>query len=123
MYTKEEPGRFDCYANAEPDEPMFILLGRDPLAPYVVEMWAYLRRQYEGGQDVHNDKAQDADKCAAEMKRYLSSVGRRTPMISTDITYCEDVSMDELKGRGFQRIDPDRNLERDIAEHYKPHTP
>ena len=26
---KENPGRFDCYANALPDEPMFVLLARE----------------------------------------------------------------------------------------------
>ena len=25
MGTKNEPGEFDCYAAAEPDEPMFII--------------------------------------------------------------------------------------------------
>lgn len=33
MGTKNNPGAFDCYANAEPDEPMFVLLGRDKHAP------------------------------------------------------------------------------------------
>ena len=28
MGTKNNPGRFDCYGNAEPDEPIFVLLGR-----------------------------------------------------------------------------------------------
>jgi hypothetical protein len=31
MGTKSNPGPFDCYAKAEPDEPMFVLLARDPL--------------------------------------------------------------------------------------------
>lgn len=31
MGTKNNPGAFDCYANAEPDEPMFVLLARDLL--------------------------------------------------------------------------------------------
>lgn len=30
MGTKNNPGKFDCYNNALPDEPMFILLARDP---------------------------------------------------------------------------------------------
>lgn len=30
MGTKSNPTQFDCYANALPDEPMFILLARDP---------------------------------------------------------------------------------------------
>lgn len=40
MGSKNEPGNFDCYANALPDEPMFILLGRDPSAPDLVDRWA-----------------------------------------------------------------------------------
>lgn len=43
MGTKRNPGDFDCYANAEPDEPMFVLLGRDPLAPALVELWRAIR--------------------------------------------------------------------------------
>jgi hypothetical protein len=43
MGTKNNPGTFDCYANAEPDEPMFVLLARDPAAPYLVRRWAGLR--------------------------------------------------------------------------------
>lgn len=40
MGTKNKPGEFDCYENAHPDEPMFILLARDPLAPDLVRRWA-----------------------------------------------------------------------------------
>lgn len=43
MGTKNNPGRFDCYANAEPDEPMFILLARDRLAPHLTAIWAAVR--------------------------------------------------------------------------------
>ncbi len=43
MGTKQRPGSFDCYANALPDEPMFILLGRDPLAPFLVSVWSAVR--------------------------------------------------------------------------------
>lgn len=43
MGTKNDPGKFDCYANAEPDEPMFILLARDTSAPAIVEQWARMR--------------------------------------------------------------------------------
>lgn len=41
--TKNNPGPFNCYERAEPDEPMFVLLGRDPCASFVVEFWAMLR--------------------------------------------------------------------------------
>jgi len=40
MGTKEAPGIFDCYKEAKPNEPMFVLLGRDPRAPALVRAWA-----------------------------------------------------------------------------------
>lgn len=43
MATKAHPGNFDCHANAEPHEPLFILLARDPLAAPLVAMWAAAR--------------------------------------------------------------------------------
>lgn len=39
MGTKNEPGRFDCYAQAEPDEPNLTLLARDLAAPLAVREW------------------------------------------------------------------------------------
>lgn len=44
MGTKNNPGSYDCYANAEPDEPMFVLLARDKEAPYLVRQWAAHRK-------------------------------------------------------------------------------
>lgn len=43
MGTKRHPAPNDCYAKAEPDEPMFTLLARDPLAPDLIRLWAALR--------------------------------------------------------------------------------
>ena len=43
MGTKNNPGEFDCYANALPDEPMFILLARDPDFYRLVRKWARKR--------------------------------------------------------------------------------
>ncbi len=43
MATKNNPSEYDCYANAEPDEPMFVLLGRDKHAPTLVWLWSTLR--------------------------------------------------------------------------------
>lgn len=43
MGTKNNPGKFDCHASAEDDEPLFTLLARDPLAPYLVAAWAEMR--------------------------------------------------------------------------------
>lgn len=44
MGTKNNPGKFDCYNNALPDEPMFILLARDPSFNKLVHRWARERR-------------------------------------------------------------------------------
>ena len=44
MGTKRSPGAYDCYANAKPDEPMFVLLGRDERAPALVHAWAAVSR-------------------------------------------------------------------------------
>lgn len=43
MATKNNPGNYDCYENALPDEPMFILLARDRNAPSLVDAWAAAR--------------------------------------------------------------------------------
>lgn len=44
MGTKREPGKYDCMNAAEPDEPIFVLLGRDPEAAATVRQWSHLRR-------------------------------------------------------------------------------
>jgi hypothetical protein len=48
MGTKKDPGNHDCYAKAAPDEPMFILLARDPIAPLLIRIWADLKSQLDG---------------------------------------------------------------------------
>lgn len=45
MGTKNSPAAFDCYANALPDEPMFVLLARDPEFHRLVMKWAKKRSQ------------------------------------------------------------------------------
>jgi hypothetical protein len=40
MGTKNSPGKFDCYAKASDDEPLFVLLARDRSAPAIVRAWA-----------------------------------------------------------------------------------
>jgi hypothetical protein len=43
MSAKNNPGRFDCYANALADEPMFVLLARDPDFYRLVMEWVKRR--------------------------------------------------------------------------------
>lgn len=63
MATKNNPGKFDCYANADPDEPMFVLLARDKHAVALIWLWCTLR-------ELDNEdptKVADARACADEM--------------------------------------------------------
>lgn len=56
MGTKNKPGKFDCFAAALPDEPMFTLLGRDVLAAPLVRLWAALReRDLRAAENAVND--------------------------------------------------------------------
>jgi hypothetical protein len=64
--TKNNPGNFDCYTNAEPDEPMFILLARDIGAPALVDAWAAERER--AGEDP--TKVKEAQDCADAMRRW-----------------------------------------------------
>jgi hypothetical protein len=66
MSTKNNPGKFDCYAKAFANEPMFILLGRDKLAPDLVRQWA--ERRLEEGED--REKVSEAFDCARAMEKW-----------------------------------------------------
>jgi len=73
MATKNNPGKFDCYANALRDEPMFILLARDPLAPELVEEWAVRRySDIAKGLRPESDMAmvEEAQRLAFEMREW-----------------------------------------------------
>jgi hypothetical protein len=75
MGSKNNPGAFDCYAAAEPDEPMFVLLGRDPLASDLVEIWARRRAGSRGAYlEAHagggDPKVREALECARAMERW-----------------------------------------------------
>jgi hypothetical protein len=64
MGTKKNPGTFDCYANAEDDEPMFVLLARDVRAPEVIELWCQLSE----AKGTDPEKIKEARKCISEMR-------------------------------------------------------
>lgn len=42
MGTKNNPGQFDCYTKAHPDEPLFVLRAKDPFGADMVSLWAAL---------------------------------------------------------------------------------
>lgn len=73
MGTKNNPGQFDCYESALPDEPMFVLLARDPWAPDLVEEWAVKRmRDIALGIRPFSDLSMvdEAQSCARNMREW-----------------------------------------------------
>lgn len=74
MGTKNNPGAFDCYANANPDEPMFVLLARDKHAPTLVWLWALLRELEQ--EDA--SKVAEARDCVEDMLQWQVANGRKT---------------------------------------------
>jgi len=67
MGTKLNPGKYDCYHKAKPDEPMFTLLARDPDAPMLVELWARIKLRVGEGT---TEKLGEAVQCAEAMREW-----------------------------------------------------
>lgn len=68
MSTKDNPGAFDYYAKAAPDEPMFVLLARDVVAPNIILAWIEARSKRVSSTDV--EQIAEALECAAAMIRW-----------------------------------------------------
>ena len=73
MGTKLKPGKFDCYMNAEPDEPMFVLLARDRHAPTLIWLWAAMR-ELEGETPA---QVAEARQCVSAMLEWQAVNGRK----------------------------------------------
>lgn len=73
MATKNNPGKYDCYQRAAPDEPLFVLLGRDPTAFIVVQFWADVRERMGR---TEPEKLRDARSCADSMKKWAIVRGK-----------------------------------------------
>lgn len=78
MGTKRRPGRYDCHAKAAPDEPLFTLLARDPLAPGLVDLWAALRNHDWGG----------AQQCLARLHERAERLARERPEKIAEAMQC-----------------------------------
>ncbi|MCK5615395.1 hypothetical protein KAR91_76735 [Candidatus Pacearchaeota archaeon] len=68
MSTLNNPGPHDCLKKVHPDEPIFVLCARDPLAPRCVRKWAYDALQRNDGTKI--DKINEALKTADEMEEW-----------------------------------------------------
>lgn len=87
MATKNNPGKFDCYAAAHPNEPIFILRANDELAASIVRIWAMIRDdaspsairdRVEVARGIIRNKPQmnpekfdEAMKCASDMDKWV----------------------------------------------------
>lgn len=78
MGTKNHPGQFDCYANAHPDEPMFVLLGRDPAAALAVTFWRAVKMEMRknGDSDITDEKLDEARECSVAMEWWAKREGK-----------------------------------------------
>ena len=82
MGTKNSPSRYDAMAKAEPDEPYFVLLGRDHSAAELVRQWATKRHaEGEAGEVV-----MEALGVAAEMDKFNMAYHARVapPVVEGD---------------------------------------
>lgn len=80
MGTKNEPGAYDCYANALADEPLFVLLARDPDAPALLELWAAMREvRVNEGRSPRSDlfMLNEARRCAENRRQWRHDNGGR----------------------------------------------
>ena len=82
MATKNNPGAFDYYENAE---PMFVLLARDKDAPRLVSAWAD-QREKDGEKP---EKVAEARACALAMIRFRKTraarLGIADPYVICDV--------------------------------------
>jgi hypothetical protein len=72
MWSKNTPGPFDRYAEAESEEPLFVLRGSDPVAFLLASLWV-------GAHDVMGDNAPaaavDAAQCSLALEQWARSHG------------------------------------------------
>jgi hypothetical protein len=74
----------DCYSRADPDEPLFTLLGRDRHGGALVALWAFMRRKE--GEDPA--VVADAEEAAEEMYARARSLGRPALTLDSLVTLC-----------------------------------
>ena len=75
MSSKATDGPDSCYNRALNDEPMFVLLGRDPTAPFVVLFWCKLRTLLD---PEGKDAAQiaEAHACTTALRDWAVKLGK-----------------------------------------------
>lgn len=75
--TKNNPGPFNCYEKAEPNEPMFVLLGRDISALPTIYSWIGFRIMK--GQSLSDPQIQEAITAAKDCHEWAKKLGKVMP--------------------------------------------
>jgi len=73
MGTKNKPAIYDCLAKADPDEPYFVLLGRDATASLLVVLWAETRKRLG---EADKEQIAEARTCAQALRAWAVSQGK-----------------------------------------------
>ena len=73
MGTKKTPSKYNCLDKLTDDEPFFVLLARDPVAAWLVRIWAWLVERF-GTQP--RAKIEEALKVAEDMERWRAISGK-----------------------------------------------
>lgn len=94
MGTKNNPAPYDCYANANPDEPMFVLLGRDKFGASLVRLWALARET----DDEDPAKLHEARAYADSLAAWCNKAGKYSERVLEWLPF--DVLAEEMRRRG-----------------------
>ena len=74
MGTKNNPGAYDCYQNAAPDEPVFTLRAKDPAAAAAIRFWMKVRYEMKKRAGEFDEREQakqeEAERCAVAMEEW-----------------------------------------------------
>lgn len=115
MGTKNNPGKFDCYSKADPDEPVFVLLGRDPIASFCVTLWAELNRAVNAAEPHCAEKSAEALACSSAMHEYACARGA-----DEDVQRVADAFFSLIGVREFAAAAVGRDAVRDLVPKFNP---
>jgi hypothetical protein len=98
----------DCLAKAKPDEPMFIILGRDPDGGNIVRLWA--QRRFDAGDTEHAEQvfkiadAMDAWRAAGHRPESAPEPQAYAAMRAADPSTAEKLELAKEALEGIERI-------------------
>lgn len=108
MNTKNNPSVYDGHAKAQPDEPMFTLLGRDRVAPLLLALWVNYRRQILEADGAMNTEEEiqlvEVLKLKNDFTHYLMKNNKRPIPYPPMVSAYEDVRAFHAK---FGLVDPE----------------